>query len=193
MSPPTFGRQDETESSLQPNTTMKTNTITTPATTTITLDPSAPSLNKVMGYKNRAVVERLCKDFHLSAPQARELFYDMLRFLYLCRATNIRPISPPQLIDEAWHTFIIYTRDYAQFCDCYFGGFIHHRPNRPGEKHGTLGGRNCRMLAQFFFKDKLSNNWGMTNADCEACGNQCSKSKCSSKSCESSCREECCI
>lgn len=158
------------------------------------LKPEAPPINKVMGYKNEAVVARLEKDLKLTAPVARTLFKDMLRFLYIARATNIHPVSPPKMIDEAWHTFIIYTEDYANFCQSYFGSFIHHRPHRPGEKHGNEGAVNCQKLARKIFGKNLSPNWGKPeNVACEDCRNQCSKTSCSTKSCDSSCREECCI
>lgn len=31
-------------------------------------------------------------------------------------------------IDEMWHTFILFTRDYADFCERHFGLFVHHAP-----------------------------------------------------------------
>lgn len=159
----------------------------------IHLKPQAPPINKVMGYKNEAVVKRLEKDLKLRPAAAQQLFQDMLRFLYISRATDVRPISPPHMIDEAWHTFIIYTKDYLDFCFEYFDEFIHHRPHRPGEKHGGEGGENCRKLAKLFFGDSLSENWGPKNSKT---GDECSY--CSSKPetpsrCDSSCREECCI
>src|SRR5690348_8802846 len=32
------------------------------------------------------------------------------------------------VVDEAWHTFILFTLDYSRFCDEVFGRFIHHHP-----------------------------------------------------------------
>lgn len=42
-------------------------------------------------------------------------------------------------VDEAWHTFITYTRDYAAFCDDAFGGFRHHVPQDPAAVPATGG------------------------------------------------------
>jgi len=159
------------------------------------LRKDAPSINKVMGYKNEAVVERISKDLNLSKSESEELFNDMIRFLYIARSTNIKPVSPPKMIDEAWHIFIIYTQDYAKFCEKYFSSFIHHRPHRPEEKHGPEGGTNCRKLAQSFFGDDLSENWkNPINGGCEDC-NECNSS-CkgfSCNSCSGDSREECCV
>jgi hypothetical protein len=35
------------------------------------------------------------------------------------------------LVDEVWHTHILFTRDYSRFCGNVFGGFIHHNPITP--------------------------------------------------------------
>lgn len=35
---------------------------------------------------------------------------------------------PSQAADDLWHEFILYTREYKQFCDQAFGGFLHHSP-----------------------------------------------------------------
>lgn len=31
--------------------------------------------------------------------------------------------------DEVWHTMILFTRSYAEFCEKFDGGYIHHEPN----------------------------------------------------------------
>jgi hypothetical protein len=35
---------------------------------------------------------------------------------------------PSQVADDLWHEFILYTRDYQDFCKHAFGGFLHHTP-----------------------------------------------------------------
>ena len=32
-------------------------------------------------------------------------------------------------IDEMWHEFILFTKDYSDFCAKYFGEYMHHLPN----------------------------------------------------------------
>lgn len=36
-----------------------------------------------------------------------------------------------QKIDEFWHTFILFTPQYRQFCDNVLGRYIDHQPNTP--------------------------------------------------------------
>ncbi|HEY1903072.1 MAG TPA: hypothetical protein VGG56_11600 [Terracidiphilus sp.] len=35
---------------------------------------------------------------------------------------------PMAFVDEVWHTFILFTEEYANFCSCYLGKFLHHKP-----------------------------------------------------------------
>ncbi|MBX9618848.1 MAG: hypothetical protein K2X10_06845 [Hyphomicrobiales bacterium] len=35
---------------------------------------------------------------------------------------------PSQAVDELWHEFILFTRDYEDFCKNAFGSFLHHTP-----------------------------------------------------------------
>jgi hypothetical protein len=35
---------------------------------------------------------------------------------------------PSQIVDDLWHEFILYTRDYDSFCRRAFGGLLHHTP-----------------------------------------------------------------
>jgi hypothetical protein len=35
---------------------------------------------------------------------------------------------PSQVVDDAWHEFILFTRQYARFCRGAFGRFLHHTP-----------------------------------------------------------------
>ena len=35
---------------------------------------------------------------------------------------------PSQVVDVAWHEFILFTRDYRDFCQRGLGRFLHHVP-----------------------------------------------------------------
>jgi hypothetical protein len=35
---------------------------------------------------------------------------------------------PSRIVDDLWHEFILYTRDYKEFCAKAFGRFMHHTP-----------------------------------------------------------------
>ncbi|WP_214110362.1 hypothetical protein [Acrocarpospora catenulata] len=38
-------------------------------------------------------------------------------------------LAPSERVDIGWHTFLMYTRDYAAFCQTVAGRIIHHQPD----------------------------------------------------------------
>lgn len=66
---------------------------------------------------------------HLSEAQL-DLVFDALReYFHLCRKAGKRLLSmPSQVVDVAWHEFILFTRNYQGFCQSALGRFLHHTP-----------------------------------------------------------------
>lgn len=62
--------------------------------------------------------------------QEEELVFAALRdYFHLCNQAGRRMVSmPSQVVDDAWHAFILFTRGYQQFCRRAFGRFLHHTP-----------------------------------------------------------------
>jgi hypothetical protein len=81
-------------------------------------------------YGNDRVTAKLQSELSLSPADAALLFQDLKRFLALCAGTSV-PLAPPRIVDQAWHQFILFTRDYAAFCNEFCGRFIHHQPANP--------------------------------------------------------------
>ncbi|MDP9198349.1 MAG: hypothetical protein M3O07_03925, partial [Pseudomonadota bacterium] len=49
-------------------------------------------------------------------------------FLTYHKSGHQRVAMPSQAVDDLWHEFILFTRDYKKFCDEAFGQFLHHTP-----------------------------------------------------------------
>ena len=62
------------------------------------------------------------KDQQLVARALRQFF------LAYHRGGYRRVAMPSQVVDELWHEFILFTRDYQDFCRAAFGRFLHHTP-----------------------------------------------------------------
>lgn len=124
---------------------------------------SAALLDDVMGYENPDIIHRLKDKLGLSEEEAHALFGDTKRFLFLCGTVPGR-WGPPEKIDACWHEFILYTKDYAAFCEKYFGRFIHHNPRRVTDppKDGARPRKTLAAIQQLFGTD-LSPNWVFPN------------------------------
>src|SRR5262249_53715287 len=95
-------------------------------------------LAEVLAYRHPGVVRRYAREQHASREEAEEVFQETLRWLYLCGSglrEDFACAMTPEIakLDEMWHTFLMLTRDYADFCERYFGFFLHHVPNEDEE------------------------------------------------------------
>ncbi|WP_052250038.1 hypothetical protein [Flavobacterium sp. KMS] len=88
------------------------------------------SLSNVLNYKNEDVVDRFLKFYKIEESEAVSIFQETKKWLWLCSNVNFNFISDDSIIiiDEMWHNFILFTKDYNDFCQTYFGQYIHHQP-----------------------------------------------------------------
>jgi hypothetical protein len=101
-------------------------------------------LDEVLRYQNDEVVHRFSSDHSISVADAEEIFLETKRWLWLCASQmaaapngigeRIPLLSEARVLDLMWHTFLIFTTDYAAFCEKYFGFFVHHHPRMRAEK-----------------------------------------------------------
>jgi hypothetical protein len=122
------------------------------------MDPNITTLAQVLGYQKPGVVRRYAKEHGVSPAEAEELFREMLKWLYLCYRGSIDGVPCamyPEIaaIDEMWHTFLMFTHDYAQFCRHYFGFFLHHVPNEDEEEmtYADPASVQAQLEAQYMF------------------------------------------
>ncbi|MET7622380.1 hypothetical protein [Streptomyces sp. NPDC005408] len=67
-------------------------------------------------------------------PTARRIVAQTAAFLAAGAQRPGLKLSPSQLVDIGWHTWILHTVDYAVFCEQVAGRFIHHVPTADGEQ-----------------------------------------------------------
>lgn len=65
----------------------------------------------------------------LSPAQRTEVFFALDDYFHICSKAGRRMVAmPSQVVDDAWHEFILFTRQYDRFCRHAFGRFLHHTP-----------------------------------------------------------------
>jgi hypothetical protein len=130
-------------------------------------------LQHILAYQNLELLERVKRKLDLSQEEAAELFDDTKRYLYLCSVSK-ESLAPTWIIDECWHEFILYTREYAGFCQRWFGRFIHHAPSETLSYYVVHNPVATVALAHETFGD-LSTNWTadgpeVRSKECAGCG-----------------------
>lgn len=103
-----------------------------------------PELKHLLEYKNPAVLKLYNQNYPNNKLSAEDAFRETLKYLWLAskhtldKKNHTNQIYIPQRcamlrsmreIDEMWHEFILFTKDYTDFCQRYFGEYMHHLPN----------------------------------------------------------------
>lgn len=66
---------------------------------------------------------------HLTEAQIHLVFSALRDYFWICHKAKRKFVSmPSQVVDLAWHEFILHTRSYDHFCNKGIGYFIHHSP-----------------------------------------------------------------
>ena len=103
-------------------------------------------LQTVLNYKHEDVVLRFAEDFKISVSDSEDVFLELKRWLWICAKRHIQikegkaesfrlPLfNEAYIIDMMWHSFLLFTKDYQEFCEEQFGFFIHHNPRPHKER-----------------------------------------------------------
>lgn len=143
-------------------------------------------IQKVLAFPVEHITERYATDQNISLDAAREHERECKRFLGLCASNPAKAYGMRGPIDKYWHTFILFTMEYAKFCDTVAGRFLHHVPRSsltpPAD--AKTSSRYAEMLndyQQVFGEEPPAHLWprvssgGITGAGCEVA---CSCSSC---------------
>lgn len=146
--------------------------------------PKEPEvLERILAFRSPEIPRRIAQKLGVSIEEAENLFVETLKYLYVCRqARKARiPVSPSLVLDDGWHNFVLFTKEYARFCEGCVGEFIHHVPDmgKPDPKRYAVS----RQVAESLLGHLDSAIWpdgGMANccqsipscSECQApCGN----------------------
>ena len=86
-------------------------------------------LRVIEDYDLWFIVERVREKGTLSAQRADQALTEFRKYMALIALGNKELGMHSADVDEIWHNFILFTREYAEFCERICGEMIHHRPN----------------------------------------------------------------
>jgi hypothetical protein len=102
----------------------------TPREDQLTIERPVPVM-EALKYEAPFLIEKLLKERLVdSADEAQALFEEAKKYIVLVRCDGSRIWEMHSLrVDEAWHQFILFTKQYSEFCQRYFGRYVHHSPS----------------------------------------------------------------
>jgi hypothetical protein len=80
-------------------------------------------------YPIDEIIARYAAEQDVPLDVAQEHAREVKRFLVLCALNPHRNYGMRGPIDEFWHTFVIFSAKYMEFCNRISGRYIHHFPN----------------------------------------------------------------
>lgn len=92
---------------------------------------NARQLNYIARYDfPESIRSKLLKKHpRLTEQQADRVFIGLKDYFRICHKAKKRRVAmPSQIVDDAWHEFILFTRSYDRFCGKAFARFLHHTP-----------------------------------------------------------------
>ncbi len=175
------------------------------------------SLANIEEFKFPATIRDKIKDKynHLNDADLDKVEKGLKEWFYVCYFAGRKPVSmPSQVVDDAWHELILFTKLYQNFCVTVFGKFLHHNPaeamksdksaqkgiktawkiscirekispNKP-KKLPILFALDARLKIPNGFKYSLNCNGPRSNGFCATHIGCSTVSTCSSSSCDSS-------
>ena len=114
----------------------------------------------IMRYSNMAVVNRYAHDHQVAVEEAHILFEETKKFLAVCASEadgDIEKMSPSDKQDQMWHTFVLHTKDYMDFCYEMFGVYLHHQPCTGTREH--VSPEQSKMKAEKMFGSVAPRQW----------------------------------
>jgi hypothetical protein len=120
--------------------------------------PSEPTLSRpiatlpeVLAYDCPWIAPKFRERYAITEAEAEDIFTETKRWLWLVGHAHTTPGAPTPLtligleelcvVDEMWHTSMLFTEAYAEFCARHFGWFIHHLPTTQAERARLMAER----------------------------------------------------
>lgn len=125
-----------------------------------------PALAEALEYEAPFLIEKLVKDGVVeSADDGRALFREVKRYLVVTAADRTVAWAMYSMsVDHIWHQFILFTRQYIDYCRHHFDRYIQHAPSTAPMDDGKarLTPSTFRMFSEKYeelFGEALPNVW----------------------------------
>lgn len=84
-------------------------------------------LTRALAWKHPALVRRYCADLSKAREEGERCFTAFKQFLAVCALADGERV-PSRNIDDMWHTALLFSRSYQQFCTEVLTEIVHHEP-----------------------------------------------------------------
>lgn len=91
-----------------------------------------------LDYDAPFLIEKLLKDRIVeSTEEGKAIFEEVKKYIILTSSDDVNWQMYSLRVDEVWHQFILFTDEYIDFCERFFGGYVGHRPSNAPRSETT--------------------------------------------------------
>ena len=91
-------------------------------------------LEQAVAFPKKHVLQRYMRDRSLPRQVAQEHEAEFCRFIAIHAAFPMHRFGMRGPVDGYWHTFLLFTQSYQQFCQQVVQKFVHHTPAQGGSE-----------------------------------------------------------
>lgn len=113
-------------------------------------DKQIRTLEELEQYDLSFVEERLKSHQLLEEDIVPKAIEGFKRYIGLAMLGHKHVSVPNKAVDEVWHTFLLYTKEYADFCKQLCGYFIHHCPEN--SVYATSSETSDSLTSELYFR-----------------------------------------
>jgi hypothetical protein len=107
-------------------------------------------VRKVLEYPiPDTVIEKYVDKYGVTEQVARSHERELKRYLAMCLADPEAAYGMFGPVDEFWHTWILFTREWCEFSNAVAGRYIHHKPTTREEKRAVRSSRGPSAYQRF--------------------------------------------
>jgi hypothetical protein len=137
-----------------------------------TLSEKGWLLDAIRNYDSWFLEERLRKDGLIADSEVLTSIDRFKDFIFLNAIGYSKLNMPVKAIDIVWHTFLLFTAEYAEFCNRFVGRFVHHIPVTSRSNGDSMDQQNLIEIYEKVFGENLATTDMADNTsecNCDSC------------------------
>jgi len=121
-----------------------------------------------LSFEAPYLIEKLVNDRVVADRAEGELLFgEVKRYFLLSRSDRGRIWEMHSLrVDDVWHQFVLFTRQYIEFCNRYYGTYLSHSPSNAPESPKMNPGLTAPVATFAEFRDRYEELFGEPLPDC---------------------------